>query len=226
MSTRFRNRRDAGILLSRELGAYADRDDVIVLGLPRGGVPVAYEVARALHAPLDVFVVRKLGLPGHEEFAMGAIASGGARLLNRDVLNQFEVSTSDLVAVTSIEQRELERREHLYRGGVPFSDVKGKTVILVDDGIATGASMAVAVDALRREEPERIVVAAPVASIQASQLLCHIADDCIFVLLPRYFASVGTWYADFTPTTDEEVRDLVRRSRVRPTNGAATLATA
>lgn len=226
MSTRFRNRREAGMLLARELGLYAERDDVIVLGLPRGGVPVAYEVARALHAPLDVFVVRKLGLPGHGELAMGAIASGGARLLNRDVLRQFEVSTSDLAAVTNIEQRELERREHSYRGGVPFSDVKGKTAILVDDGIATGASMAVAVDALRREEPERIVVAAPVASVDASELLCRTADDCAFVLLPPLFVSVGGWYVDFTPTTDEEVRDLLSRSRCRLTNGAARLATA
>jgi putative phosphoribosyl transferase len=225
MSTRFRNRREAGMLLARELDPYANRNDLIVLGLPRGGVPVAYEVASALHAPLDVFVVRKLGLPGHEEFAMGAIASGGARVLNRDVLRQFEVTTPDLAAVTNIEQRELERREHLYRGGVPFSDVTGKTAILVDDGIATGASMAVAVDALRREQPDRIVVASPGASVEASQFLCGIADDCAFVRLPQYFASVGAWYADFKPTTDEEVRDLLSRSRSLVPDGTA-LATA
>lgn len=156
---------------------------------------------------------------------MGAIASGGARVLNRDVLRQFEVTTPDLAAVTNIEQRELERREHLYRGGVPFSDVKGKTAILVDDGIATGASMAVAVDALRREQPDRIVVASPVASVEASQFLCAIADDCAFVRLPQYFASVGAWYADFRPTTDEEVRDLLSRSRSLVPDGTA-LATA
>lgn len=225
MSTPFRNRREAGMLLARELAPYANRNDVIVLGLPRGGVPVAYEVAGALHAPLDVFVVRKLGLPGHEEFAMGAIASGGARLLNRDVLRQFGVTTPDLTAVTNIEQRELERREHLYRGCVPFSEVEGKTAILVDDGIATGASMAVAVDALRREQPHRIVVAAPVASVEASHLLCRIADDCAFVRLPQHFASVGAWYADFRPTTDEEVRDLLHRSRCRMPESAAILAT-
>lgn len=226
MSTRFRNRREGGIQLAQELELYSNRNDVIVLGLPRGGLPVAYEVACALHAPLDVFVVRKLGLPGHEELAMGAIASGGARLLNRDVLRQFGVTTPDLTAVTNIEQRELERREHLYRGGVPFSDVEGKTAILVDDGIATGASMAVAVDALRREQPHRIVVAAPVAAVEASHLLCRIADDCAFVRLPQSFGSVGAWYADFRPTTDEEVRDLLRRSRCRMPESAATLATA
>lgn len=224
--TRFRNRRDAGAFLARELTAYAYRSDVVVLGLPRGGVPVAFEVANALHVPFDVFVVRKLGLPGHEEFAMGAIASGGARLINRDVIRQFDVSSQDLAAVTGIELRELERREHLYRGGQPFTEVMNKTVILVDDGIATGASMAVAVNALRDEEPGTIVVAAPVASSDAAELLSRVADDCVFAQVPEYFASVGAWYLDFKPTSDDEVRDLLRRSRSGMPNGDSTLATA
>jgi len=226
MRTRFRDRREAGVLLARELTPYADRSDVIVLGLPRGGVPVAFEVASALDAPLDVFVVRKLGLPGHDEFAMGAIASGGARLLNRDVIRQFDVSAQDLGAVTGIEMRELERREHLYRGGAPFIDVANKTVILVDDGIATGSSMAVAVNALRRDEPREIVTAAPIASIEAAELLSRVADDCAFVTVPEYFGSVGAWYYDFRPTGDDEVRDLLSRSRRRVPNGSLTLASA
>ncbi|HET9635235.1 MAG TPA: phosphoribosyltransferase [Gemmatimonadaceae bacterium] len=222
---RFRNRSHAGGLLAKELTDYAYQSDVVVLGLPRGGVPVAFEIANALHAPLDVFVVRKLGLPGHEELAMGAIASGGARVLNRDVIRAVEVSSLDLAAVTSIETRELERREHLYRGGVPFIDVKDKTVILVDDGIATGSTMAVAVNALRSDEPRAIVVAAPVASVDAAELLSRLADDSAFVQVPPYFASVGAWYLDFTPTEDDEVRNLLRRSRGIP-NGVSTVATA
>lgn len=217
---RFRDRSHAGTLLASQLTAYAYRSDVVVLGLPRGGVPVAFEIANALHAPLDVFVVRKLGLPGHEELAMGAIASGGARLINRDVIRGFEVSTQDLAAVTGIELRELERREHLYRGGVPFIDVKDKTVILVDDGLATGSSMAVAVNALRSDEPREIVVAAPVASVDAAEILSRLADDCVFVQVPAYFLSVGAWYLDFGPTSDDEVRDLLRRSRCRVPNSS------
>lgn len=225
MTTRFRDRREAGEILAWKLQAYADRPDVVVLGLPRGGVPVAYEVARSLHVPLDVFVVRKLGLPNHEEFAMGAIASGGTRVLNRDKVRQFGIPSQDVDAVTAIEQRELERRERAYRGGVPFADVRGRIVVLVDDGIATGASMSVAVAALRRQQPARIVVAAPVASPDTTGMLRRVADECVSVLEPSHFHSVGAWYLNFAATTDDEVRELLIRSRSPKFDGAPALAT-
>ncbi len=225
MSIRFNDRREAGELLARKLQAYADRRDVVVLGLPRGGVPVAYEVARSLHAPLDVFVVRKLGVPGHEEFAMGAIASGGARVLNQILVRQLGISNRDIEEVIATEQRELERREREYRGDVPFIDVRDRVVILVDDGLATGASMSVAVAALRRERPAKIVVASPVASTDAMEVLCRAADDCVFVVVPHDFRSVGVWYVNFAATTDDEVQDFLARSLTPMLDGAATLAT-
>ncbi len=225
MTTSFKDRREAGEMLARKLQAYADRSDVVVLGLPRGGVPVAYEVARTLHVPLDVFVVRKLGLPHHEELAMGAIASGGARVLNQDIVRQFGIRSEDVDAVTAMEQLELERRERAYRGGVPFASVRDRVAILVDDGIATGASMSVAVAAVRRQQPAKIVVAAPVASPDASRLLRRVADECVSVLEPSHFYSVGAWYLDFAATTDDEVRKLLIRSRSPSLDGAPTPAT-
>ena len=213
MVSRFRDRRDAGRRLAAELRAYVDRPDVIVLALPRGGVPVGYEVARALHAPLDVFVVRKLGLPGHEELAMGALASGGVRVLDENLIRVARVSDSDIERVTAAELAELERRERQYRGERPFPDLTGKTVILVDDGLATGSTMRAAVAALRREGPSRIVVAVPVAAPETCDSVREIADDVICALTPEPFRAVGLWYEDFSQTTDEEVRDLLERSR-------------
>jgi len=209
---RFRNRSEAGRFLAARLGAYANRPDVIVLALPRGGVPVAYEVARALNAPLDVFLVRKLGVPGHEELAMGAVATGGVRILNRDVVEGLRISESVIDAVAAEAQRELERRETAYRGGRPAPDVRGKTVILIDDGLATGATMLAAIAALRQQQPACIIVAVPTGSRDTCDLLRTEVDDVICALTPEPFAAVGLWYEDFSQTTDEEVRELLARS--------------
>jgi len=212
MPARFRDRAAAGQKLARELAEYAGRPNVVVLALPRGGVPVAFEVARALGAPLDVFVVRKLGLPRHEELAMGAIASGGVRLLNRDVIETYGVSNADVERVTAREQAELERRERRYRGSRPFPDLTGKTVILVDDGLATGATMRAAVEALRLERPGEIIVAVPVAAPETCDAFRDVADDVVCAITPEPFYAVGLWYEDFSQTTDEEVHDLLERA--------------
>jgi predicted phosphoribosyltransferase len=205
----FRNRTDAGRQLAERLSHYAGRDDVIVLALPRGGVPVGYEVAEALGAPLDVFIVRKLGLPGHEELAMGAIASGGVRVLNDRVVGAFRPSDKVIQSVEAEERRELERREREYRGGRPPLDVRGKTVILVDDGLATGSTMRAAVAALRRLGPARIVVAVPVGAAETCEEFTEEADEAICAQEPTPFYGVGMWYEDFSQTTDEEVRELL-----------------
>jgi putative phosphoribosyl transferase len=207
--SRFRDRRDAGRRLAAELRAYANRRDVIVLALPRGGVPVGFEVARALHAPLDVFVVRKLGVPGHDELAMGAIASGGVQVVNRDIVRLARVSDEQLAQVVAAEKMELERRERLYRGDRPFPDLHGTTAILVDDGLATGSSMRVAIAALRLEAPTQIVVAVPIAAPDVCESVRSAADDVICAETRDPFRSVGTWYDDFSQTTDEEVHDLL-----------------
>jgi predicted phosphoribosyltransferase len=212
MGSRFRDRHEAGRRLAAKLGAYANRSDVIVLALPRGGVPVGYEVAKALGAPLDVFVVRKLGLPWHEELAMGAIASGGVRVLDPGLLRAARVSEADLARVTANEQAELERRELQYRGDRPFPDLRGKTVILVDDGLATGATMRAAVAALRQEGPARIVVAVPVAAPDTCEAFRDLADEVVCAETPEPFQAVGLWYNDFSQTTDEEVHDLLERA--------------
>jgi len=206
---RFRDRHDAGRLLAAKLGTYANRPDVIVLALPRGGVPVAAEVARALGAPLDVFLVRKLGIPGHEELAMGAIATGGVRVLNDDVVRALHIPDRVIDAVAEQEARELARRERLYRGGRPPLDVRGRTVILVDDGLATGATMLAAVQALRQQRPARMVVAVPIAPPETCEELRAEVDDVICAVTPEPFHAVGLWYEDFSQTTDEEVRDLL-----------------
>jgi erythromycin esterase-like protein/predicted phosphoribosyltransferase len=208
---RFRNRHEAGRSLAEKLTAYANRPDVAVLALPRGGVPVAYEVARALGAPLDVFVVRKLGVPGHEELAMGAVATGGVRILNDQIVNRLGIPQYIIDAVAAREQQELARRERLYRGGRPPPDVRGRTVILVDDGLATGATMRAAVMALRQLRPARIVVAVPTASPESCEELKAAADDVVCAVTPEPFLAVGHWYGDFSQTTDEEVRDLLTR---------------
>ena len=213
---RFRDREEAGDLLGRELARRLERrDDVVVLALPRGGVPVAYGVARALDVPLDVFIVRKLGVPGHEELAMGAIASGGVRVLNRDVLDYMPVPQRMIDAVAAREQQELERREREYRGARPPLDVKDKTVIVVDDGLATGSTMRAAVAALRKMEPRRIIIAVPIAA----ESTCNdfraegIADDVVCLRTPEPFQAVGLWYSDFTQTSDDEVHALLSRGR-------------
>jgi putative phosphoribosyl transferase len=216
-----RDRTEAGRLLADTLREYANRDDVVVLALPRGGVPVGFEVAKALNEPLDVFVVRKLGLPGQEELAMGAIASGGARVLNREFIRALGIPDDVVEQVTQEEQRELERREREYRDGRPPIDVRGRTVILVDDGLATGSSMRVAVLALRQKEPAQIVVAVPVAPRDSCVELESVADRVVCAVTPEPFWGVGQWYADFSQTSDEEVRDLLRRAASFPAHRAA-----
>jgi len=211
---RFTDRIEAGRLLGRELvRRLGTRDDLLVLGLPRGGVPVAAEVAQALDAPLDVFIVRKLGVPGHEELAMGAIASGGVRVLNREVLDYMSLSEGTIESVALREQRELARRENEYRGTRPPLDVGGKTVIIVDDGLATGSTMRAAVKALRRMQPRAIVVAVPVAAASTCADFRREgeADEVICLRTPEPFQAVGLWYEDFSQTTDEEVRALLDR---------------
>ena len=212
----FRNRREAGRKLAEKLAAYANRPDVLVLALPRGGVPVAYEVARALGAPLDVFVVRKLGVPGYEELAMGAIATGEVRVLNDDLVVRLGIPEYLIDAVTAREQEELKRRERLYRGGRPVPDVRDRTVILVDDGLATGSTMLAAVRALRQLQPARIVVAVPVAAADTCRALGAEADEVVCAVTPEPFRAVGLWYEDFSQTTDEEVRDLLTRAAPAP----------
>jgi erythromycin esterase-like protein/predicted phosphoribosyltransferase len=209
----FRDRREAGRLLAKELAAFASRPDVIVLALPRGGVPVGYEVARVLGAPLDVFLVRKLGVPGYEELAMGAVASGGLRVLNDDVVKSLRIPDHVIESVVAKEEKELARRERLYRGGRPFPDLTGRTVILVDDGLATGATMQAAVEALRQRQPARIVVAVPTASPEICEELRTKADEVICAVTPQPFYAVGFWYEDFSQTTDDEVRDLLARTQ-------------
>jgi erythromycin esterase-like protein/predicted phosphoribosyltransferase len=217
----FRDRREAGRLLAAKLADYANRPDVIVLALPRGGVPVAYEVATALDVPLDVFVVRKLGIPGYEELAMGAVATGGVRVLNDQFVNRVGIPEHMIDAVAAREQQELARRERLYRGGRPLPDVHGRTVIVVDDGLATGATMHAAIAALRQLQPARIVVAVPTASPETCEEMRAEVDDVICAITPEPFHAVGLWYQDFSQTTDEEVRELLAR-RNTPEKSEAT----
>ena len=218
----FVSRREAGRLLARELTEFADRHDVIVLALPRGGVPVAYEVATALHAPLDVFLVRKLGVPGHEELAMGAIATGGVRVLNEDIVSYLRISDVLIDQIANIEQRELERREKLYRGTGEPLDVRGRIVIIVDDGLATGSTMRAAVTALKPKDPARIIVAAPVAARETCEAFkADVESTCVCVMSPEPFEGVGRWYRDFSQTTDAEVRDLLNRAKRPPRRRAA-----
>jgi len=208
----FHDRRAAGRELATRLYAYTNRPGVVVLALPRGGVPVAFEVARALHAPLDVFLVRKLGLPGHEELAIGAIATGDVRVLNHEAVQALRVSDAVIDRVAAAERRELERRERAYRGDRPALDVRGRTVILVDDGLATGSSVRAAIVALRQQRPARIVVAVPVGAPETCAALEAEADETVCARMPEPFRAVGLWYDDFSQTTDEEVRELLARA--------------
>lgn len=216
MKQQYADRREAGAELARRLGEFRGRDDVVVLGLPRGGVPVAFEIAVALAAPLDVFVVRKLGVPGHAELAMGAIASGGVRVLNDDVLAWYSVPEAAIETVARAEAQELERREREYRGGQPLTDVAGRVVILVDDGLATGSTMKAAVQAIRFLRPARILVAVPVGAPDTCHALESMADEVVCARTPEPFSAVGLWYRDFSQTSDEEVRALLERRRGNP----------
>lgn len=213
---RFLNRHEAGMELGEKLSRFAGRHDVIVLGLARGGVPVAFEVARTLRVPLDVFVVRKLGAPGHEEFAIGAIASGGVRVLNTEAIQFLRLTPAAIERITMLELQELERREKEYRDNRPPANVKGRTVIVVDDGLATGATMQAAITALRKQQPAEIIVAAPVVAADTCRNLRSTADDCVYVQSPEPFYGVGLWYADFSPTSDNEVKSLLEIAARKP----------
>lgn len=206
---RYRNRVEAGQYLAKELAAYENRKDVIVLALPRGGVPVGYEIAKKLHVPLDVFIVRKLGVPGHSELAMGALAMGNIQIFNEEIIKSLGISQEEINAVIAQEQRELKRRETAYRDDKPFPTLENKTVILVDDGIATGASIRAAIKALRALKPAEIVVAVPVADKTLSEKLAPMTDRFVCPLRPLQFYAVGAWYDDFAQTEDEEVYRLL-----------------
>jgi predicted phosphoribosyltransferase len=212
MSFQFQDRAEAGRLLAAKLENYAGRDGLIVLGLPRGGVPVAFEVAAKLHAPLDVFLVRKLGLPGHEELALGAVASGGLCVFNDSLVKSCGISRRVLDQIIAREQRELERRELAYRSGKP-PDLRGRTVILVDDGLATGATMRAAVRAARQQQPAQVIAAAPVAARETLDQFRAEADAAVCVYAPEQFSAVGEWYADFRQSTDDEVRELLDKAK-------------
>ncbi|MGH9627132.1 MAG: phosphoribosyltransferase [Bryobacteraceae bacterium] len=209
MPAGFRDRVEAGQVLAGKLLKYKDRSDVLVLALPRGGVPVAFEVAKALHAPLDVFLVRKLGAPGHEELGVGALASGGVRVVNTELMESLNISERSLEEITSREWEELQRREHAYRDDRPPSDVTGKIVILVDDGLATGASMRAAAMALQERHPKKIVIAVPVAAVHSCDEFRDKVDEIVCAETPEPFYSVGSWYDNFSQTTDDEVRHLL-----------------
>ncbi len=209
----FKNRIIAGQILAGELADYANRSDAIILALPRGGVPVAFEVAKALNAPLDVLVVRKLGVPEQEELAMGAIASGGVRIINEHIINLVNISEDTIARVAAQEERELERRERLYRGDRADLDLEGRIVILVDDGLATGATMWAAVASVRRQHPAKIVIAVPVAASATCQELQVAVDEIVCVATPDPFYSVGLWYEDFPQTTDDQVRQLLAKAQ-------------
>ena len=213
MNALFSDRRDAGRQLAARLSHLAGRPKLIVLGLPRGGVPIAAEVAQALGAPMDVFVVRKLGVPGHEELAMGAVASGGVRVINNEVVASLGIPQRAIDAVTEVETRELERRERAYRQDRLFPDVKNATVVLVDDGVATGSTMLAGLQALREHGPASLIAAAPVMSLSAEAALSRVADACVSVATPEQFYGVGAWYRDFSQTSDAEVLALLEKAK-------------
>lgn len=209
---KFINRVEAGVVLAKYLKEFANKPNVIILALPRGGVPVAYEIANALSVPLDVFIVRKLGLPGHEELALGAIASGGTIFFNEPLMSQFNLDQSSIQNVVEKEREELQRREHLYRGNKPFPNLKEKIVILVDDGIATGATMTAAIEAIRKHQPTSIIIAVPVAAYSTCKEMAPLVDKIVCPLKPIDFYAVGLWYEQFPQTSDNEVIELLEKS--------------
>ena len=211
MTYRFPDRAAAGRLLAGQLRRYAHRQDVLVLALPRGGVPVAFEIAQALDAPLDVMVVRKLGVPGYEELALGAVAPGGMRVINEEIVRELAIPAARIEAIAARQHAELVRRERIYRGERPPAEIAGRTVILVDDGLATGSTMHAAVAAVRQHSPARIAVAVPVVALESCEAFQAAVDEIVWLLAPEPFDSVGMWYQDFRPTTDEEVRMLLGR---------------
>jgi putative phosphoribosyl transferase len=213
MNDIFRNRVEAGRRLAEKLAHYANQPSVLVLAMPRGGVPVGFEVAKALRVPLDVFVVRKLGTPGRPELAMGAIATGGIRVLNQEVIGGLSISAAMIDAVTADETRELERRELAYRSGYSLPEIRGKEVILIDDGIATGSTVRAAVRALKAQHPARLIIAVPVAAGSAYRELRPEADELVALMTPEEFYGVGEWYEDFSQTSDEQVTDLLRQAK-------------
>ena len=218
---RFLDRRDAGRALAGHLREYSGRDDVLVLALPRGGVPVAYEVAREIGVPMDVFLVRKLGVPGREEFAMGAIATGGVRIINEEVVRGLGITEDHIAAVAADEKGELERRDREYRGGRASPVLEGRIVILVDDGLATGSTMRAAAMVVQAQEPARVIVAAPVAAPDTCEAFREEVDEVVCVLTPDPFHAVGLWYEDFSQTSDEEVHDLLARAEDQPAHHTA-----
>jgi predicted phosphoribosyltransferase len=215
----FANRREAGADLAAKLKRYAGRNDVVVLALPRGGVPVAFEVAEALDAELDIFLVRKLGMPGHPEYAIGAIASGGVRVLSEDVIRAYGIPAYTIEAIASQEQVELERRERVYRQGAALSNLGGRIVILVDDGLATGSTMRAAVQAVRQHQPARVIVAVPVGAQETCDEFADVTDETVCARTPQPFQAVGLWYRDFSETSDQEVRSLLRQHADRLRTG-------
>ncbi len=220
---RFQNRTEAGRQLATQLVSYANRSDVLVLGLPRGGVPVAYEVAKTLHAPLDICLVRKLGVPAHKELAMGAIASGGVRILNYDIVSWLGISGKTIDEVAARELKELQRRDRAYRGDRPQPDIRDRTVILVDDGIATGATIRAAIAVIKSQQPARLIVATPVAPPSTCKELKTEVDEVVCLMAPELFYAIGLWYEDFSQTTDEEVRELLARSTTSHQNSFASV---
>ena len=220
MLQKFRNRTEAGKLLASQLTDYANRSDVLVLGLPRGGVPVAYEVAKELNAPLDVCLVRKLGVPGHKELAMGAIAAGGVRVINENVIDWLRISPETINEVAAMEIRELDRRSHIYRGNRPLPKVKNHTIILVDDGIATGATIRAAISTLKKQKPRKLVVAVPVAGLSTCEELQAEVDEVVCILKPEDLYAIGLWYEDFQQTTDAEVCELLTRQKLLVANNS------
>lgn len=211
MMKRFRNRAEAGQMLASHLREYANCKDLLVLGLARGGVPVAFEVAKALNAPLDICIVRKLGVPGYQELAMGALASGGVKILNYDVINNLRIDWETIQSVAAEEWQELQRRDRTYRGNAPSINVKNKTVILIDDGIATGSSIRAAIAIIKQQQPAKIVVAVPVAPPSTYQELLLEVDQIVCLQIPADLSAIGIWYEDFTQTTDDEVRELLAK---------------
>ena len=216
----FRDRTDAGKILAGHLGQYANRRDVVVLALPRGGVPVAFEVAEKLNAPLDVIIVQKLGTPGQEELTMGAIASGNVKILNHYVIEHLGISQAQIASAVAREQKELQRRERFYRGDRPPIDVSGRIVILIDDGLATGSSMRAAAAAIRQRQPSQLVLAVPVASESTCAELKKEVDEVVCAVTPMAFYAVGQWYQEFSQTTDQEVRELLTRAAARMPHAA------